>query len=453
MSNRATYQRGHNLAQHGPPNPKTMVPPVMSNRLNDFDAWNDSVSAVKSGINTQRIVNIEPFLSIGNTPDPTNIWRHPNNSNNNEPFLSIGNTPDPTNRWRHSNNSNNEGIMSSTTFLENANNIKERGTDVIQNALQYIGGGRSEGFTQSKDVDAQRSALGNVDAFSNPNLRSNLIVPSNSEVALKNADYRSGFKNSLMGNTGYDTMGYSINPNQFQQSSNLSLRDYGKQGPGPLDLYKNDIHTSRIQPGMSYRNDFVEPINDNIGISYLPEYQYVEKTHRDVADGDGYLNNDTNVTFTRIDPQLVRDNESKNRREENPTRNSWSQKYSNLEAAPGTVAESDIYDPRLTGAGDGYRSYVDQQLGQVRYYYGDVDAIRQPNYIVRSKIDNFDFATPMGAVLPDYIRTPLEKNARGLAETQFMRDTIEHRESLMGSQMKKINTNSWQRRYAPIRQF
>lgn len=436
MSNRALYPTGHNTARHGAPNPKTLVPPVMSRRLNDFDAWNNSATAVKSGINTQNAINLEPFIEHEITRD--RLSSKPRLDNKKRYYLD-----------ERQSTGNDSQIPSSSSFMDSIQSVS---SGVMNRAMEAVGYGNSEGFRKR---DRDKSTMGDTDSFSYHKLRRDQTVPPqfDEDVALKNIDYRSGFVDLPQGNNGYDKVDYDDTPGQFPMSSNLSLRDYGMSGPEPLENFKSDLHTSRIQPGSYYKNEYVEPINSNIGISYLPSYQYVEKIPEDAADGNGYLNNNTNYTFTRIDPQLVRDNEVPNRADENPARNNWSQKFSNIEAAPGTVSESDIYDPRHTGSGDGYRSYVDTQLGQVRYYYSDVDVIRKPNYIMRSKIDSFDFVTPMGAVQPDYIRTPLEENSRELAETKFLRDSISHRESLMGSQMKKMNTNYWQRRHAPIRQF
>ena len=52
-----------------------------------------------------------------------------------------------------------------------------------------------------------------------------------------------------------------------------------------------------------------------------------------------------------------------------------------------TVTESDIYDPRFNGYGTSYRAYTDENIGQTRFYYDDINSVRMPNYIVRSNID------------------------------------------------------------------
>ena len=42
---------------------------------------------------------------------------------------------------------------------------------------------------------------------------------------------------------------------------------------------------------------------------------------------------------------------------------------------------SNVYDPRFTGYGTSYRTYIEPMTGQPRFYYDDVDAIRKYNYI------------------------------------------------------------------------
>ena len=235
---------------------------------------------------------------------------------------------------------------------------------------------------------------------------------------------------------------YWWDPSQLDNNlpSNLSV--------GPLEKdprFADDnryLYTQTIQPNLYTRNETIQPINSNIGISFNPQFQPV-----DVEAGPKNMNQ---WTYTRLDPQLVRDDASQNRREENPGRDPWTAKMSAFEAAPGTVDLSDIYDPRFTGYGDPYRAYTDVNLGQVRYYYSDVDAYRNPNFVIRSNIDHMDFADPMGAVKPEYIRTPLAENSRELAETRFLRDSIEHREDIMEGIMRKMNQEKWQQRAAPL---
>jgi hypothetical protein len=216
-----------------------------------------------------------------------------------------------------------------------------------------------------------------------------------------------------------------------------------------LGSFNRNLFTQTIQPNIYSRNEVIEPINSNIGISFNPQFQPL----------DSYVGpvNGNEVTFTRLDPQLVRDDEHPLRKMENPERKRWTNKISQWEAAPGTVRPDqyapyyDIYDPRFYGYGDGTRSYVDTNLGQVRYYYSDVDAYRRPNFVIRSNVDHMDFQDSMGAVKPEYRRRVLQENLRDLTNDKFIQDSLYHREDLMERQMRKRNQEMWQLRARPVR--
>ena len=72
------------------------------------------------------------------------------------------------------------------------------------------------------------------------------------------------------------------------------------------------------------------------------------------------------------------------------------------------VTRRDVYDPRTTGYGTSYRSYVDPLLGQPRYYYKDIDQENNGGYLTRNNVDFADFGTATG----NYpFHKPLEGNA------------------------------------------
>lgn len=225
--------------------------------------------------------------------------------------------------------------------------------------------------------------------------------------------------------------------------TNLTISDY-ERDPRFDDFHRN-LHTQTVQPNIFSRHQIIEPINSNLGISFNSQFQPID-TEVGPANSNHY-------TYTRIDPQLVRDPSdlSPNRAMENPQRNRWTSEHSAWKAEPGSVRIEDIYDPRLTGYGTGYRSYTDINAGQVRYYYSDIDAYRRPNFISRSNVDHMDFQNPMGAILPEYHRKIISENGRELVEDQYLRDTIHHRESMMESLMRKRNSELWQLRAAPVR--
>jgi hypothetical protein len=202
-----------------------------------------------------------------------------------------------------------------------------------------------------------------------------------------------------------------------------------------------ELYTQTIQPGVYSTHKYSEPINSNLGISHTPQFQPLAVTKS--PQGEYYYN--------RIDPQLLRDNVPTRRLNENPKRSGWSNSLPAQPTDPGTVSLENIYDPRHTGHGDPYRSYFDITTGQWRYYYGDVDAYKKPNFISRTNVDHIDFMTPQGSVLPEYHRRIGAANYQGIAENAFHDNAILHRESIMESLMRKRNSEAWQQRAFPIR--
>lgn len=209
------------------------------------------------------------------------------------------------------------------------------------------------------------------------------------------------------------------------------------------DLGPYSVHASTVQPNMYSVDAQPDPINANLGISHA--------THQ----RDAYWAEPRHPWFHRNDPQLVRDHWSGPRRSEMPTRDQQSMFMSGFEAQ-GSVPLDQIYDARDSSYGDPDRAYLDDQLGQIKYYYGNVDAYRAPNFIIRSKVDHADVMTPMGLVQPHYVRSPYVQGqfavygTREQAHNKWMDDTTRHREELMERQMRKRNSEMWQLRNSPL---
>ena len=109
----------------------------------------------------------------------------------------------------------------------------------------------------------------------------------------------------------------------------------------------------------------------------------------------------------------------------------------------------DIYDPRSNGYGTSYRGYVDKLTGQPRFYYDDIDAIRRPNYVVRSEIDFLKEADTYGPIRQDSDEISINRNIRKTAETSYSDNTLEFRTDMMTRLMRKRNAEMWQLRMAP----
>jgi hypothetical protein len=189
--------------------------------------------------------------------------------------------------------------------------------------------------------------------------------------------------------------------------------------------YNKNLFTQTIQPGVFARNEVIEPIQNNIGISWDQQFQPV--TCETEKNGS--------TTYVTHDPRIV------------PP----------LATPPTPRAKvptnSDIYDPRSGGYGTSYRSYIDTLTGQPRFYYDDIESIRKPNYIIRSNIDDAAWAHQYGPMSEPKENGPIPNHmSRSLANDKFMRDTLQQRNELQERAMRKYNTTiGWQRRQAPLR--
>jgi hypothetical protein len=201
-----------------------------------------------------------------------------------------------------------------------------------------------------------------------------------------------------------------------------------------------------VQPNIySYAVD-TTPINSLAnGISYTPQ---IPPKFRDQV----YNREDGLVypIYTRVDPQLIRDDGVPARLLEQPVRGDWSAKFSSFEAPKGSVNYEDIYDPRFNSYGADSRAYSNVELGNVSYYYSDVDAYRYPNYVIRSDVDFIEFTDPMGKIKPYYQRTAGINDSRPYVDNQFAQDTLYFRENLSESQSRPRLAQAWQQRFAPL---
>ena len=110
---------------------------------------------------------------------------------------------------------------------------------------------------------------------------------------------------------------------------------------------------------------------------------------------------------------------------------------------------ADIYDPRFTGYGTSYRSYVEPVTGQVRFYYDDVDAYKRPNYLCRSNVDFIPSSLTTQPIPNEKYFNKQNRYARSIANESFMDDTIAFRTDMQERLMRKANANLAQARKFP----
>lgn len=182
--------------------------------------------------------------------------------------------------------------------------------------------------------------------------------------------------------------------------------------------YNDNLFTQNVQPGVYYQEQVIEPINSNIGISFTQ--QFLPKTYERTANG-GTKRIDHDPIIDMPPPEIIEDIDF--------------------------PKPENIYDPRFSGYGTSYRGYVDNVVGQPRYFYDDINSVRMPNYIVRSNIDIHDYADVYGPMQTGGLALNDIKRDANLA---FEQDSLLHRNEIMERVMRKSNARMWQQRQFPL---
>ena len=215
------------------------------------------------------------------------------------------------------------------------------------------------------------------------------------------------------------------NPNQIKVGlpSNLPMGNCS-QDPR-MTQFNENLFTQIVTPGVYSNSQVNQPINSNIGISFQQQFEPTTISRDEYG-----------IHYTLHDPRIIEPSMD-NMKPNNP--NHDNPNYDN------------VYDPRFYGYGTSYRSYMEPVTGQPRFLYDDINAIRMPNYVTRSKVDHLPFADSYGPMQPNEengnIHTP---HMHALAQDAFMRDSLQFRDDLSEARMRKINAEHWQRRQSPL---
>lgn len=226
-------------------------------------------------------------------------------------------------------------------------------------------------------------------------------------------DYNTAtWNDSILAPNGYD-------PKQFQQTNYPGNLPMGKCAQDPaFKEYNKTLFSTPLQPGITFTNQVAQPINSNMGISF--QQQFLPRTFQDQKNG--------NLDIVDHDPNFA-------------------PPYEILEY-PEEPKPENVFDPRFNGYGTSYRNYVDNVTGQPRFPYDDINAIRMPNYVVRSKIDNQPFAEMYGPMQSSGLSL---NEIRQKAQDGFIEDTTNFRTDLTARLMRKRNAELWQTKQFPIR--
>lgn len=216
------------------------------------------------------------------------------------------------------------------------------------------------------------------------------------------------------------TCGYF--PENLKYNLPINYQASSCQANESMKQYNENLFSIPIQPGIYTQSQVNQPYASmsNLGISM--DQPFLPTT---------FERQDNVYKFTEHDPARVEkvrnppyDSENFN----SPLRN-------------------EIYDPRLTGYGTSYRSYIDDMTGQPRFYYDDIDQATRPNYITRNNLDIYGFAPRIGTP-----HTPILQGdeLRQSANDNYTDNQLQYRTELQQRLLHKNNNREWQQRIAPI---
>lgn len=114
---------------------------------------------------------------------------------------------------------------------------------------------------------------------------------------------------------------------------------------------------------------------------------------------------------------------------------------------PDDVFRNEVFDPRSYGYGSNNRAYTENMTGQPRFYYDDIDAHSQYNYITRNDLDWASFGTAAG---PYEDQRYSNMDIRSQAQDAYMSNQLQFRTELQQRLMHKNSNREWQQRIAPI---
>lgn len=217
------------------------------------------------------------------------------------------------------------------------------------------------------------------------------------------------------------TMGYY--PKQMEEYNlpvNLDMGPESKQDA--YKAYNKNMFTSSIQPSVITNSEIIDPsaFSANMGISYTQPLATV--SHE--------MNPNGQLQYTVLDPNL------KKQLKEN-----YSTKRDDMNKAPNKF---NVFDPRFSGYGTQYRSYLDPLTGQPRFFYDDVNAVKLNTYVTRNNVD----FTNYGPGMSEYGEMNGGTMRKKVTDT-FTYNTIARRTDLQERLMRKNNMVAWQNKMYP----
>lgn len=251
-------------------------------------------------------------------------------------------------------------------------------------------------------------------------LESDIVTPSvDPGSSMRKTDFDDSRYRSKRHSEGYDSSGRR-KPHRagergmiqmienFDASATVSGRDVSKRDTDRRD----ELFINIIEPGVYSVNDTTETVSNNFGINES--------------------RSDNSISL--IQPPETDQEKMK--------------RQSNRNAVDPPSVE-DVFDPRNSSYGPSYRRYFEPNSGEVRYFYDDINAVRVPNYITRNHLDVFSFADTAGTQRQASVNGL--GSVRQMAEDTWHTSQVKFRTELQARLLRKVNSQAWQRRIAPIR--
>jgi hypothetical protein len=396
--NQSYYSNNQNLV--GGANPKTKIKPVVAPPTHDWEHWRANDFAFPNSVNDR---SVQDYYSSGYYIDQ-------------DVQCSNLNTKIKENNYNLVNSNDSNGrrnmIKNNFNFNRNSNILRED----YENTSYSFNKSSSNYLPISGKQDANSDEIKCTNCSSGSSSSENANPEENGDSEDKEDKIK-----SMMRYTGdlIDSRSYDITNLEYNLPSNYPSTNCQRRTD--LKEINDQVFTSTIIPGIYYKNQIIEPISSNIGISFTQQVPPRKVSY------DQY----GNKIYTGMDP-----------RNYTPIDNNDKQKID-------VPSNYDIYDPRSNGYGTSYRSYIDKLTGQPRFYYDDINAIRRPNYIARSEIDFLDKADTYGPIKSDEEEIDVNKHVRQNVESAYLDNTIDFRTDMMTRLMRKRNAELWQTRMAP----
>ena len=279
-----------------------------------------------------------------------------------------------------------------------------------------------EHYTNINKIPTQKHVLHGKNEYKRFKKNSNTNI--NSSQPELNDDLNEDNVTSVKEIAGFVNTKCGYNQNQSSQYNTPNNLQLGQcEMSDTMKEYNKDIFTQNIQPDIFSYNEIIEPINSNIGISFTQQFEPLSCQMEENGD----------IMYVRNDPYTYKKPIVQNQMD---------------------ITESNVYDPRFYGYGTSYRAYTDENLGQTRFYYDDIQSVRMPNYLVRSNIDFTNYADSYGPLSDkNQCGNINNERIREMAQDTFLNSSLQQRTSLSESLMRKRNAELWQTRMFPKRTF